>query len=370
MTALLAILCRSSFPFPEDVDWNSVLDLAEEQHVLPIVARYLRQADCVLPQDVDKRVTQIEQDCAQGAFWWTSELRGVLEQFGAEGIDTILLKGPSFAERIYGSPRLRLSSDLDVLVRSTRLQQARESLARQGFEVTQQDNGYHEGWVRDTTALELHHDVAPRSLFDFHIETAWQRALPASFAGQPTLCFEPMDELLFLCIHGTRHCFDHLGHVLDVALFLDHLVDQNLGAPLQMLGRPDTQHLAGLLVFSCELARRLHPGKPWTLVYPGTLRQQKRLQTKAEKHWHELLTLPPPNRRWTSIRRFYRNMEWSWHGQVRSAMRDIRDGATLVIEADYEFAQRLQIAEHRRWSIYLARYLRLASKHARSLRKE
>jgi hypothetical protein len=187
MEPLLGILRGSEMPFDADVDWNKVLNLAEEQHVLPIVARYLRDADGSLTQEVEERVTRIEQECAQAAFWWTAELKGVLQQFQAGGIDTILLKGPFFAERIYGSARLRVSSDLDVLVRGTQLHQARTLLAKLGFELTQQDNGHHESRVRGTTALELHYDVAPRSLFDFHIETAWSNALPASLRDSP--CF-------------------------------------------------------------------------------------------------------------------------------------------------------------------------------------
>jgi hypothetical protein len=364
MGTLLEILSGSEMNFDPEVNWNEVLDLAEEQHVLPTTAAYLRNADQPLPANIEERVTKIERECAGAAFWWTSELKGVLAHFSAEGIDTILLKGPFFAERIYGNARLRISSDIDVLVRGTQLLQARELLAKLGFEVSQQDNGHHESWSRGTTALELHYDVAPRALFDFHIETAWSVALPSVFAGQPTLCLQPLDELLFLCLHGTRHCFDCLGHVLDVALFLDHLAEKNPNRLLRVQGRADTQPLAGVLVFGVELARQLRPGNAWPLEMPFAPREQIRLEGRAHEHWRRLLTQPAPARNWASIRRFYRNTEGSRRSYARRALRDARDGAALLIEADYTFAQRLGIARERRWMVRIARYLRLAAKYA------
>jgi len=49
------------------------------------------------------------------------------------------------------------------------------------------------------------------------IESAWNRARPAQFQGVPAWLLAPSDELLFLCLHGTRHRFERLSHILDLA---------------------------------------------------------------------------------------------------------------------------------------------------------
>jgi|GEM_PF-6625563 len=365
MGLLLNILCL----YPSDTDWiaapdstfNLVLDLAEENRVLPLVAHRLQHLAPSLTEPIQHRLDTIARDSRFAAFWWTAELKGLLTQLAEHRIDVIPLKGPSLAERLYGDAHLRPSSDLDLLVRSAQLPEARQFLTQLGFSLKDPDNGYHQLWARGTTALELHHDLADPARFQFHIDTAWARTFPITFAGQPALGLGPPDELLFLCLHGTRHCFEHLGYILDIALFLDHLAatSPSPSSIPELALRSETGPLLGVVVLGCELAQHLRAGRPLPFRIPTTPRRAA-LEKIAGQLWHQLLTQSPTPQRWTTIRRFYRHTELTRYRYFLRLLRDARDAATLLIEADYEFAARFGVHSDRTWLIYILRYFRLA----------
>ena len=171
-----------------------------------------------LPEEVERRVTEAERSAVIAAFFWSSELKGLLRAFAEEGLPVIPLKGPCLAERLYGGAALRSSRDLDLLVQASHVAPADALLGRLGFAPLGHPDDYHQAWRRGSTVVELHHDVENPLAWDFAIGGAWTRAEAGVFQGVPVLRLAAADELLLLCLHGVRHRFERLNLVLDLAL--------------------------------------------------------------------------------------------------------------------------------------------------------
>jgi hypothetical protein len=354
MQQLLEILRgRISGEANGEAEWSAALELAAEEHVLPWTAACMRSQSTSLPPGVADRLDQIERDAAKSAFFWISELKGVLHAFHNEGIPAVPLKGPFLGERVYGSAALRMSRDLDVLVSKAYLARAEDALAAVGFIPGAADD-YHRPWYRETTTVELHHDVENPLAFNFDVATALLRTRPAVFHGQPTWQLAPEDELLFLCLHAARHRFERLSLIVDIQLAFEKL-------PATVDGwqpRTETAELNSLLALGLAMARRLKPELAVAIPMP-TSGNQHHLEMLADCLWHRLLTQPSEPLDWQAAHAFYLEIEPSAWCRFRRRYRHFRILLGRVIEPDYAFAARLGM--RRVWQVRMLRPVRLLS---------
>jgi hypothetical protein len=173
-----------------------------------------------------------------------AELVRIVRTLRHHGIQALPLKGPVLALYAYGNLTLRQAGDLDILVPTPTLRQAARVL---------QTLGYYRTWDRDRAwspaqetahirsnnqapfwcetrriMVELHWDFAPRRYrFLMALAHVWDRLETVSMAGtpMPTLAYEEL--LLFLCFHGSKHCWERLSWVCDVAVLLQRQQDVN-----------------------------------------------------------------------------------------------------------------------------------------------
>ena len=74
----------------------------------------------------------------------------------------------------------------------------------------------------DDCVVELHWSLTPRYLpFVRHPEWLWDMQLTVNTAGRPMQTMAPEWLLLFLCVHGAKHCWERLNWVSDVARLID-----------------------------------------------------------------------------------------------------------------------------------------------------
>jgi len=346
----------------DESQWQDAIDLAEQHRVLPwVAAQVLDGRGSQLPVAVEVRLREARRAATIAAFLWTSELKSLLAEFASASIPVLVLKGLWFAQRIYGNAALRSSRDIDLLVRKDRFGAAEKLLQTIGFTSHACADDYHREWRRGTLAVELHFDVENPLAFDFDIESVWKRAHPATFEGQPGWTLAPADELLYLCLHGTRHRFDRLSRVLDIALALrqlslafcqadclDSQSDLDLPAGLE--------HLQPLLELGCALALRLRPdcippGRSPVVASPHILQLASRL-------WHHVLDEPAGQRLdWVAQHRFYLEIEATPRQRLKRRLRHLRILAGRIIQEDYDFAAQLGV--RRRWMVWALRPLRL-----------
>ncbi len=355
MQCLLEILRREALARPiDEAERDAALALAEEEHVLPWVARCLRARQTSTSSAISDRLEQIERDAAIAAFYWSSELKGVLRAFDEHGLRVVPLKGPLLAERLYGNVALRTSRDLDLLVARVDLPRAEALLAANGFIPGAADD-YHRPWRRQGTMLELHHNIENPRALNFHIEGALDRARPASFQGERCWQFAEEDELLFLCLHAARHRFERLSLVLDLQFAFEKL-PASVG---RWQPRPEVAGLDHLLILGFAMARRLHPALTVAPGVPTLQRPDCRLEDLADRLWQRLLTEPSEPLDWRAVHAFFVEIESPGWPRFHRRLQHLRILSGRVIEPDYAFAARFGL--RRKWQVRMLRPLRLLS---------
>lgn len=214
-----------------EVDWEYLFQLARRHSIVPLVYVQLQQhaPELVPPQFLNKLKKHYFENSARNTLL-TAELCRLINLFRDHGIDTIPYKGPVLALFAYGDIALRRFVDLDVIVKKSDVLNARNILLKSGYtpskslSLDQQEillrTQHNLQFSRDNHRLivELHWEVAPH-LFASTVngERLWQDLITIDLNGTPVKTFSAEDLLFSLCVHGSRHLWERLGWICDIA---------------------------------------------------------------------------------------------------------------------------------------------------------
>jgi len=206
-----------------DLDWDFFTVAANHHRVLPLVTRTLER---VQPDGVPDATRQLLRNAlyanARRNLRLTNELLQIIDLLRAENISCIPYKGPVLAAQIYGDISLRQFGDLDVIVPAKDVTKARTLLTARGYRCTKESE-------KDITLrrdeaeieLELHWGVTdvrnPLDPLQVPSELVWTDLRQFSLAGRLLLTQSYEKLLLIQCIHGTKHRWEKLGWLCDVA---------------------------------------------------------------------------------------------------------------------------------------------------------
>jgi putative nucleotidyltransferase-like protein len=217
-----------------EVDWEYLFQLARRHAVVPLLYTQLAQQACdLVPVEHLARLKQQYLENSARNTVLTAELCRLIELLAGAGIDAIPYKGPVLALFAYGNVSLRRFVDLDVIVKKTDVLKAREILLRDGYAPTKSLSlKQHEVLLRTQHNLqfsrdhhrlivELHWEVAPH-LFASTVDSdhLWQNLETFELNGVQVKNLSPNDLLFSLCVHGSRHLWERLGWICDVAELL------------------------------------------------------------------------------------------------------------------------------------------------------
>src|SRR5215213_235103 len=250
-----------------DVDWNYLFLLARRHAVVPLVYVQLeRHAPALVPPHVLAKLKKYYFENSARNTILTAELCRLISLFNDAGIEAIPYKGPVLALFAYGNIALRRFVDLDVIVRKSDVLKAREILLNEGYKpakslsLSQQEHllrtQHNMQFSRDQHQLivELHWEVAPH-LFASTVngERLWQNLITIDLNGTRVTTFTAEDLLFSLCVHGSRHLWERLSWICDVAeLIARRALDWT--ALLERAASADTERMFLLGVY---LAKRL-----------------------------------------------------------------------------------------------------------------
>ncbi len=214
-----------------DLDWEYLFQLARRHAVIPVLYLQLAResADLIPPTFLAELKLQYQENYARNIIL-TDELCRLIDLFSEAGIEAIPYKGPALALFAYGNLALRRFVDLDVIVRKQDVPGARDILFREGYTLTksltpaQQDlllrTQHNLQFARDNRRLllELHWEVAPH-LFASSVQEneLWQNLTTITIDGHELKALSAEDLLFSLCVHGSRHLWERLGWICDVA---------------------------------------------------------------------------------------------------------------------------------------------------------
>lgn len=219
-----------------DFDWRLALDFARSHRLLPLFARRAAAAlGDALPAFLQRRLAEASRQFTIRALSLTGELRRILRQFTAEGIPIVPYKGPVLAYALHGDPSLRECDDLDLVVRPGDVLPAKRALAAVGYRpeaalrpgseaalfgslrVTPDGPAWSFRRPEALAPIEIHWRLADRFFPDSVGGDCWQRVKHVPFLDQSVLSFSAEDLLLALCSHGTKHVWQRLDWICDIA---------------------------------------------------------------------------------------------------------------------------------------------------------
>ena len=159
-----------------------------------------------------------------------AELREILEALNARGITPVLLKGAHLATLVYPDVSHRPMADIDLLVRESEVEEARQALLAVGYESQwagdHDDHGHALPPLRkgNSFAVEVHWTLTnAEDGVQLDLEALRARSEEVTLYGQRAFVFCGEDLLLYICIHaGVMHAFGEKGlrPVLDVLAIL------------------------------------------------------------------------------------------------------------------------------------------------------
>jgi hypothetical protein len=219
----------------QNIDWEYLLQLARRHAVVPLLYLQLAReaADPIPPVYLEKLKLQYQENHPRNIIL-TEELCRLIKLFSEAGIETIPYKGPALAVFAYGNLALRRFVDLDVIVRKSDVPRARDLLLAAGYKPTkalvpaQQElllrTQHNLQFARDNRRLllELHWEIAPH-LFAASVQEdeLWRNLATIEVNGRKMKTLSADDLLFSLCVHGSRHLWERLGWICDIAELIE-----------------------------------------------------------------------------------------------------------------------------------------------------
>jgi hypothetical protein len=221
---------------PEN-DWHYLFLLARRHALLPLLYRSLEGVEGV-PEEFRAKLREEFRKNATRNTLLAGEMARLARTFEAEGVPVLAYKGPALALAAFGDITLRRFVDLDVIVRHRDARRAGQLLQSLGYAKPDGLTESHKEFLlrrQDNLAyasdggrmiVELHWEVAPAHFAAVPVEeSVWERATAVRLFGAEVRCPSPEDLLLALAVHGTKHLWEKLAWVCDVAALVNSRAD-------------------------------------------------------------------------------------------------------------------------------------------------
>lgn len=145
-----------------------------------------------------------------------AEMRRVIDALGEAGVRAVILKGSALAYTHYPEPWCRTRADLDLLVARDARGLAGRALQAIGYVTGDLVSGtwlmQQDLWERRLAPdaiqmVDVHVEFTNRAFFATHLRAAdaIARAVPAPFVGPHGWQLDPIDALMFSCVHRVAH---------------------------------------------------------------------------------------------------------------------------------------------------------------------
>ncbi|UWG50333.1 putative nucleotidyltransferase [Halalkaliarchaeum sp. AArc-CO] len=289
---------------PSELDWGRFLALTTDHGVAPLVHRRLRQsADSSLggievPESVEEKLRNRVRSNAIRTLRDTDELRQILIGFEEEGLRALPFKGPVLAAFTYGDVSLREYGDLDVVVHREDVTRAIDLLEERGY--SWEGSLPRKGDVallggrftmpivneyqlqREETTVEIRWHVGDMDRpFPLDFEALWSRRDTIHLSGTELPTLDPIDRLLVLAFHGTKHRWHLLKWIADFAWTV-----VRTPAPWdELLQRAQTHRLERKFLLGAGLANAL-----WDIDLPVSVDRRLRADGRSRRLIEEIVS--------------------------------------------------------------------------------
>lgn len=215
------------------MNWPLLLDLARYHGVGPLLYRTISTV-CpdLVPKDSLDTLRQVTQAGTLLNRVLARELVRLCRAFEESGVPVVPFKGATLAAMAYKDLSLRDFDDLDFIVPQHRVADVKRVLWSLGYsprdrspdehDAAHADEPYHV-FVKKSSVLRVDLQwVMAHEQFAFHLDRReiWDHLIPVSIDGHQVRGLAPEDLLIILCVHGSKHAWERLKWVADVAELL------------------------------------------------------------------------------------------------------------------------------------------------------
>jgi hypothetical protein len=214
----------------EPLDWGLMPDLAAYHGVLPLLYRNLSTiCPSLVPSDTLTKLRQKTQACALLNRSLAQELGNLCDAFAERSVPVVPIKGATLALSAYGDLTLRDFSDLDLLIPESAIGAAQAVLFAQGYQrkdpsnnpaKAEHDEGPYHVFIKKRSLVRVDLQwVMAHQHFAFQLDRPefWAQRTPVILGNKTVQGLAPEDLLIVLCVHGSKHAWEQLKWVCDVA---------------------------------------------------------------------------------------------------------------------------------------------------------
>ena len=344
--------------------------LALQQGMLGHLHKMLAdQESTFLPLGLTERLNALHRTMELNNLRSAATLLGLLRVLERGGVRAIAVKGPVWAELLYGDLSARTWSDLDLLVGYKQVDDARALLLKKGFEDCLASNDMATASRRSGNGqialassgagliVDLHWRLTVSSSSrDLTFEDISARASTLGILGHQVACPGQADVLLISCLAGARDLWATVGRMLDLAAQIVRVGDDDWQRVL------DTAKSSG-----CErrtLAGVLHVCRTLGLQVPGPVARKCEGRSKVPSLVGALqlpvaIASSPPD-----LGETLRRTRWHRLGEDRALDR-LRFALNRLFAPTAEDWESVDLPRGLSWLYYPLRPLRLAAKWAK-----
>jgi Uncharacterised nucleotidyltransferase len=227
-----AVTNRIKALMKEDIDWEKLLEVARQNSLIPLL--YSRISNTSLEAVPELALAQLRSRyhlIAQRNLFLTGELLKLLALLKQQGIVALPYKGPILAATIYGNVAMRSFCDLDIMVEQQDIFSVKKLLIAEGYRPniemtnaelinylnTKTEHTYDFIHDKKNILVEVHWRFTPKYISPIEPKDLWENLQLFSFAGTTVNNFSLEDYLPILCVHGSRHIWQRLAWLCDIA---------------------------------------------------------------------------------------------------------------------------------------------------------
>ena len=210
----------------QQLDWNYIYKIIKRNAVFPLVSwNLIQNFTHLLPTETQRLLNEEFSRHTQKNMLLTGRLIELVNLLKSKNIAALPFKGPMLAIQAYGNLSLRQFGDLDVLIPSERVDTAVKLLIAEGYEpvnlerLNNMEQKKDVGFIsKDKNVnLELHWKLSGGHFsLPLEMNRLWKHLKTVNLAGVEVGAFPFNTLLIYLCLHGARHCWERFGWICDI----------------------------------------------------------------------------------------------------------------------------------------------------------
>ncbi len=220
LQCLRSLVKEDSWSLTQDnINWGEVYSLAAHHNLVPFLALALPNQH--VPPEVSAQITKETRRRKMRAAVMIEDFKAIHQQFLADGIRLMPIKGIALAHTIYPSVSLRYFDDIDLLVSAEDGRRALDSLKKIGYIIhpraPKPDWHHLPPYIhqKHNTMIEIHTDLIRRAGPGWPVQEIWQRARKATIDGLETWLMSDEDALIYTALHARHNLYNRLSYFLD-----------------------------------------------------------------------------------------------------------------------------------------------------------